>query len=424
MNELYEIHTHLYGCLDIDDILWLGKRKKPRWEIFENSYQRIFGHKPDIEILYKENVFTASVLNERQKEILRSFYVFDYSKPTGFLNFQICFNFIIALSHTDPDELKEIVFRIVQNQNEKYSEYRMMFSPFISISEFEEKVISLIEGFNYVKKIFSNKEAKLILSLNREYPLYERQYEVLKEIHKIDREKILVGIDFAGYEEEYPPNEKKDFIQKVKKDNLFCVLYHVGESFQKISPASSIRWIEEISKMEVHRIGHAVSLGITEEMIKNKIFKEKVNERIDHLNYLENLYNQGESWIPIDSVKSLKKNIQDNLELIKIQYSDLEYRIFFDFREYVLEQLRMRKSVIESCPTSNMKIAGFSPLPFFISNNLEVCIGADDPGVLDTSLEKEFEIALFLLKDQGIIDKIKENNKKYSCKTLQEYKNF
>ena len=149
---LYEIHTHLYGCLDEDDLNWLGSRKPPRWYIYQNSYYDIYKEYPDLDPLYNHKLFSKHSLNEFQKKILRDYYIYDHQKPRGFKYFQLCFDFIIALSHTDPDELKEISKRVSFKQKEYYSEYRMMFNPHITQNEFKEKVLALIEGFSEAEK--------------------------------------------------------------------------------------------------------------------------------------------------------------------------------------------------------------------------------------------------------------------------------
>lgn len=416
MNDLYEVHTHLYGCLDEDDLNWLGSRKPPRWHIYKNSYFNIYKKYPNLEPLFKNRIFHYQKLNEQQKNILRSYYIYDNSKPTGFLHFQLCFDFIIALSHTDPEELKEISQRVSYKQKEYYSEYRMMFNPRISPNEFKEKVLALIEGFSIANKN-NTKISKLIISLNREYPNYEWQYEILKDIQKKDPDEILIGIDFAGYEENDPPINKKSFIEKVIKDKQFVFLYHVGESFQNKTPSSTIRWIFQVYQWGIHRLGHATCLALTEKLIKNKFYREHAKERIDHLNFLIELYDSGEKWIPINYVQKEKKKITDNNQILNIIYENKELQLHLYFWNYIINNLK-QSAIIESCPTSNIRIAGFSPLSFFEKHQFTICLGADDPGILNTSLEKEFQIAQNIVSNPEFIKQIKINNKKYCSMNL------
>lgn len=420
MNDLYELHCHLYGCLIEEDLQWLGKRKNPRWEIYQNSYKALYKKEPDLKILYKNKIFSNSYLNDFQKNILKKFYVMETNEPNSFLVFQNKFDFIISLSHTDPEELQEITKRILYRQKEFYSEYRMMFSPKITQIEFKEKVLALVESFDSMEKKIIPKKAKLIISLNREYPLYEWQYEIIKEIS--NNSNSLIGIDFAGKEEGFPPKEKKRFFQRVHRENQnskpILLLYHVGESFNDKTPASAIRWILEIQENKIHRIGHAIALAYTEDKIQNKTFFEILEERKDHLDFLALLYEKGENWIPIDYVKKEKNKIEKHLQdTYPVVYEDQEKKIYLDFLEYSLNRLKELNVIIESCPTSNLRICGFSPLKFFVDKSLNICLGADDPSIFNTTLEKEFEFAQSILSPLEV-NQIKENNKKFSGEFL------
>jgi len=409
---LYEVHTHLYGCLDEDDLNWLGSRKPPRWEIYKNSFYKLNKAYPNIEFLYQNQIFQTPKLNENQKNILRSYYVFDSSKPKNFLHFQLCFDFIIALSHTDPEELKEIALRVFHKQKEYYSEYRMMFSPKASANEFKEKTLALIEGFKEANKNPS-KISKLIISLNREYPNYEWQYQVLKEIQKEFPNDILVGIDFAGNEENDSPINKFDFIETVKKDKQFVLLYHVGEILGNKTPASTVRWILWAHQMGVHRIGHAVALAYDETKVANQTYIEHTKERLDHLMFLAQLYEIENQWIPIDYVKQEIERVKNHpQETIEIFYKEKELKLYLDFLNFCVEKLK-RSAIIESCPTSNLAISGFSPLPFFEKHQFCVCLGADDPSIFNTSLEKEFQIAKNMVENPSYIEQIKKNNQAF-----------
>lgn len=417
MNDLYELHTHLYGCLAEEEIQWLGKRKKPRWEIYINSFENTYGRKPDLSILNAYQIFSNHPLNDTQKKILKKFYVMDSSRQ-GFLEFQTCFDFIIALSYTDPEELSEISKRVILKQEEAYAEYRMMFSPKLQESEFKEKLIAIVEAFDSLSEKVYPKTATLLISLNREYPLYEWQYEIIKSYHK--HSKSLIGIDFAGKEESFPPKEKIQFIRKVLKDNQdskpLLITYHVGESFTDKTPASAIRWILQVQN--VHRISHAVALAYTEERIENKTFIEIKSERKDHLDFLLKLYEKGETWLDIDYIQKAKKELEkQNLPTVKILYEGKEKKLYLNFLEYSIYTLKEKGVIIESCPTSNFKICGFSPLKFFVEKGFNVCIGSDDPCIFQTNLEREFDYAKTLF-DSTTVEKLKKNNQKFSAKEL------
>ncbi len=414
MNDLYELHTHLYGCLTEEDIQWLGRRKQPRWEIYKNSFLNTYSYEPDLSILKTYQIFSNEFLTEEKKQILKKFYVMDSTKY-GFLEFQTCFDFIISLSYTDPEELREISKNIILRQKEIYTEYRMMFSPKISPYEFSEKLKALVEIFDIMEKQIYPKQAKLIISLNRENPLYEWQYEIVKKIQ--NSSDALIGIDFAGKEEGFPPKEKKEFIKKVLNDNKrnkpLLITYHVGESFSDKTPASAVRWILETVKMGVHRIAHAVALAYTEERIQNKVFYEISVERKDQLEFFLSLYETGERWIDTDYIQKQKKNLEyQNFYLIHVPYEGKEKKLYLNFLEYTIDVIKKNNTIIESCPTSNIRICRFSPLKFFVDSGLNVCLGADDPSILDTTLEKEFEYVKSILGSETA-ELIKKNNQEF-----------
>ena len=59
--------------------------------------------------------------------------------------------------------------------------------------------------------------------------------------------------------------------------------------------------------------------------------------------------------------------------------------------------VRATGAVIESCPTSNLRIARLEhpdnhPLARFLAADLPVVLGADDPGILKTSLHAELNL--------------------------------
>lgn len=81
-------------------------------------------------------------------------------------------------------------------------------------------------------------------------------------------------------------------------------------------------------------------------------------------------------------------------------------------QEYGMRVLKDRKTVIESCPTSNLFIGMIDnveklPLKRFLENSLSVSIGTDDPGIFDTNIENEFTY----LKQIGFSEKHQELRK-------------
>ncbi len=98
--------------------------------------------------------------------------------------------------------------------------------------------------------------------------------------------------------------------------------------------------------------------------------------------------------------------------MIQVPYEGKEKKLYLNFLEYTIDVIKKNNTIIESCPTSNIRICGFSPLKFFVDSGLNVCLGADDPSILDTTLEKEFEYVKSILGSETA-ELIKKNNQEF-----------
>ena len=407
MPPLYELHTHLYGCLSMEDLHWLAARRPPRWDLFTSSYRNLYGKEPEI-----ANLFLGEGRHEKR---LASYYYFE--NKAGFPAFQNCFDLVIALAHTDPQELEELCIRVGKRESADYAEYRMMFSPLLSDEEFLEKSLALCKGLALAEEACSYKKTfRLILSLNRDESQTQRQYKLIKE--KLQKEslshKFLVGIDFCGQEETFPPTNKKDFCQRLLKDNendpshSLALLYHVGESYSDKSVESAVRWVVESARMGVHRIGHALALGIPPEFYLGQKRKERLEEGLAQIAFeMENASSLEAAGYGVN-MEELEKE-QGRLLKMRKENPGEELWVYHEYDKKAVEQLglfqewameeeiKKRNVVLESCPTSNMKISSLRspknhPLLRFLERGLKVVIGADDPGILNTSLKKEYEM--------------------------------
>ncbi len=90
-------------------------------------------------------------------------------------------------------------------------------------------------------------------------------------------------------------------------------------------------------------------------------------------------------------------------------------------QEFTISELKKLGTVIESCPTSNLLIAGLGtaadhPLRRFTERGLRTVIGSDDPGILKTSLKKEFSI---IQKWDGITPEITWKLKKEAASLVK-----
>ncbi|RMG58769.1 MAG: hypothetical protein D6722_23190, partial [Bacteroidetes bacterium] len=214
MNGTYgriELHSHLYGCLGLDELYWLHDRKEPRKEIFTESYKKCYGRTPDWELLFSKTSEGKRYLEScyyfsGEKERLKKFNTTHRRQAGNFEAFQCAFDLVISLSHTDPEELHEIALRVANTEEADFAEYRMLFSPLETESSWKEKVAALAEGL-FAASRQTGKELRLAMSLVRRPDLAERQYQWLRELQSSNGTvaNVLSGIDFCATEEGYPP---------------------------------------------------------------------------------------------------------------------------------------------------------------------------------------------------------------------------
>lgn len=393
-----ELHAHLYGMLNTDDLRWLASRKTPRWSIFMESYKNSHGEYPNT-----ENLFDG---DERNRSRLENYYF--YKDSGNFSLFQTSFDLVISLAHTDPEELHEISRRVFMRQKQHYAEYRMILPVRSERNEYREKLHALCDGMAEENRAFPGREMRLILGLPREKERYPEFYDVIRESMNENEtvRRMLVGIDFAAMEEGHPPKEKANFIKmlieknRVDADRALAILYHVGESYNDKTVESAVRWIVEAAEMGAHRLGHAVALGVNPRMYLHTVRTETSEERRDHIDFLlmhRSSLREHDIKIDEDLLDRERKHLMENQnEIIKIYYDEARIEELKRFQNWSMDYLRKTNVVIESCPTSNLRIAGLSdpenhPLRRFIDQKLPVVIGADDPGILDITLEEEFE---------------------------------
>jgi hypothetical protein len=295
----------------------------------------------------------------------------------------------------------------------------MLFPPRGGLSAFAERVHALAEGVDKAVNE-SGKSASIAVSLSRDDSLLSDQYNEVKRAMKNSSSvaRNITAIDFCADEEGFPPSDKRDFISRVHDDNsadpekALAVLYHVGESFKNMSVDSSIRWVIEAAEMSVHRLGHAISPGIPVNLLEGLSVRESVRDRVEHLRFCISRFDElSEAGLDLNH-KEMAEELRflDSVPSDKVlqhAYTRSNLRNIEAFQRYALKCIRSAGAVIESCPTSNVRIAGLGkyenhPLPLFIENQIPVVIGSVDPGILNTSLKEEIEIAQQLVDGMGI----------------------
>ncbi len=440
MRQGLDLHNHLYGSLNDDDLKWLFHRNKPRWHIFQKSYQKCYGSQPNLHGLFQ---YGAGERRARYSTLIHR---------GDFQRFQTAFDFIISLSSLDPAELYEIAHRVISHQPEEYVEYRMLFPP-SDKSLLEERVFALSEGIAHASARYGTR-ASLSISLPREDvrkkvldskdlpgevdELDQKQWEsgtiygttsgvyfLLKALMKRAPvvKSTVQSIDFCAIEEGHPPALKAGFIARVLKDNqkdpdsALAILYHVGESYTDKTVESAVRWVVQAADMGVHRLGHGVALGICPAYFQGTTRLESVSEYIDHLNFrLVHFAALAEAGLDDLSEAEIKRE----LESLAFRSPDENLSSYYDsgrldrlnvLQDWAMERIAKSGVILEACPTSNIRIAGVPdvenhPIHRFMEKEIRVIIGSDDPGILNTSLMQEYELLLSGGMSQAAVEKL------------------
>jgi hypothetical protein len=302
VNELYllkgcELHVHVVGAFYADDALALGRAvyRDVDWHAnrFLETYQALFGVHPD-----PIGVFDDAVRNGAASfEPLKRLHTYTETDGSDFSCFQAKFNFFICLwnhyRHQGPRAEELMLRRMIEryrSQGLDYIEYRYGLNIEPDFLSFHQRCAQLLQEASD-----SDMAARYIIGLPRWAPL--EGYALVQRL--LDERPYLiptiVGLDFAGCEEGYPPKLLRPFFAQVTKDNrahperALDIGYHVGESFFDKSLESAIRWCHEIAEMGARRLGHALALGldpvITIARRPQAHVWERVSERLDQLTY-------------------------------------------------------------------------------------------------------------------------------------------
>ncbi len=401
MSDLHELHAHLYGCLTPEDLPSLAARNEPRWNFFRDSYRRVYGGEPELDGLFDDT--------PEARARLESYYL--YRKAETFAHFQCCFDLLISISSTSREEIRDVYSRVFAREPARFAEYRQMFAPVLPDEVFKEKVLSAALAAAAADEEHSDRATRLAVSVFRVDEHALNQYRLVREVMRENdvAAKYITGVDFCAQEEGHPPMRKESLFREILEDNerepdqALAVLYHVGESYVDKSVESAVRWVVQAARLGAHRLGHAVALAVNPELYQGTLRLEIVSERRDQIAFeLDHLEELRAAGYPVDG-DSLRRE-QEELrgaapdDTVEIRYDEDRVGALGVFQDWAMGRVRETKAVIESCPTSNLRIAGLAhakhhPLPRFLKAGLPVTLAADDPGILDTTLDKEYELA-------------------------------
>ena len=412
-----ELHVHIGGCLYAEDILELGREvyHEVDWDLFVDTYELAFAKRPDPIALFQDALSDDAAALAR----LRDHFVVGAADGGDFARFQAKFNLAICLWRYWQQTLQreeEITRRIVERHRSEgldYVEYRSMYMQdsadpegFINFHRLNARVIREASGGDF--------EARYIISLPRRAPL--EGYDLVQRLLSASPELIstIVGLDFCFFEEGHPPRAMQPFLERLQEDNqqhparALEVVYHVGEVYFDKSLESAIRWCHEIAAMGVPRLGHAIALGLDPgvaiERRPQAHESEPVGERLDQIAYdLRHTDALARGGIEVDktALQREREELQQYPPEARVErpYTAARLAAVRRRQDFVLEHLQELGTVIESCPTSNLRIGAVPhpsshPLHRFLNSGVNLAISADDPGIFDAPLATEIDWVL------------------------------
>ncbi|MEM7129438.1 MAG: adenosine deaminase [Chloroflexota bacterium] len=410
-----ELHLHVLGAFYAEDIFELGKDhyQSIDWDQwgFVDAYEGAFCSRPDPIKIFEDALHDKQAGFERFKKL----HVYSEEDGGDFGRWEVKGKFGSSvwthyrkMGESGDRMLMERMLTTHRTQGLDYVEYRCG---------------SGLDGWLYWHRICAEMlqaasddgfTARYILSIPRYAPMeaYELTQTLLDDNPELA--PTIVGVDFATMEEGFPPKNFKPFFDAVAKGNqdkperALDIVYHVGESYFDKSLESASRWCHEIAEMGAKRIAHAIALGLDPAVAiarrPHAHELELVSERLDQIEY--DLHHQDRLaayGIEID-IASLT---DEKGALLKMAPEDKVDRPYDENR---LEQVRRRQTfvldrlvelgtVIEVCPTSNLRIGGVPdpsahPIHRFLKSNVNLIISSDDPGNFDITQASEIEWVL------------------------------
>lgn len=261
---------------------------------------------------------------------------------------------------------------------------------------------------DFLKERERPKWIKAILLISKSFRIEESKSIVAKYINHLQTGKIA-GVDFAGSDTEKRPREFKNIVTYLRENGVRNLTYHIGENFYDL--VDGLRAIDEIMTdlnwQKPNRLAHLLALFTdAAKYYELKHYTVAMPKKMlsDNLEWVRK--NAPEGVDTNDFV--LPDNLQQDEDFVVFRLK----RTIVDVVKYNQDRIRTeiihRGIPIETCPTSNLRIGYFSKyseLPtcsLLCDEESVVTINTDAPGILNTSLENEYNlIALALKKDIG-----------------------
>ncbi|MFA6107390.1 MAG: hypothetical protein WDA75_01345 [Candidatus Latescibacterota bacterium] len=411
-----ELHVHLGGCLFTEDLLDLGREVYPRvdWRLYVTSFTRAFGTSPDPVVLFREALTGSKAGLAR----FRRHYVFDESDGGDFSRFQAKFNLAICLYRHwwlvlgREQEVNRRVVERHRSEGVRYVEYRAMapYGPdqpegFLAFHTLVARTLREASDRTF--------RARYLISLPR-WAAHE-SYLLVRQLLDQHPELVrtVVGLDFCFFEEGHPPAAAAPLFARVHADNARCpdqalgIAYHVGETYDDKSLESAVRWCHQAAELGARRLGHALALGLDPEVAIGRRpaahETESAAERLAQIEYdLRHRSGLQAHGVPVKKAALERERAElqrrPPASLVRRSYTPERLAEVRQRQTFALAQLAELGTVIESCPTSNLRIGGvpapeLHPLHRFLASPVNLAIGADDPGIFDVTLAHEVDWA-------------------------------
>ena len=395
----HEHHVHLYGCLTAEDVFMLGRtcwqQREQALQRYARQYNPICGEVPPYREFWSPQVGLAQ---------LRRYYEID--RVLNFAQFQAKFDLLIALFPLRQDDTRiwQHVLAKHQQAGLRYVEYRFIFpSPLTDPHTYLQTVNTLLA--RHTAESGGNFQPRLALSLARPPAQAQAQYRALRAMLAADQTGLqhITAIDLCGAEEDYPPALYHKLFAEVLHDNHHCsqklaILLHGGETFATLSLHSAVRRVLQAHTLGVHRIGHAIALGLDGENLRDTEVQETRQERLAHLHWL--LHGGGRELqdfgyhITTPAHQHEQAQLKEGKAVPRCRYDSETLEEWQTLQTAALRWAKAKGMRIEACPTSNLYLGGvrdlrFHPLHAFSRHNLQVTLSSDDPGIFASDLQQE-----------------------------------
>ncbi len=418
---LAELHLHLGGCLSADTVLdqILRYERFIDFSHYEDTYEAAYGTPPPLRDLLARCRAGDPIARDEFSRL----FVFGDADAGNFARFQAKFNLIIAACSFrtgqrstpreklppevhDDNEVERFIAAILREQARQgiaYAEQRFFLSPEPHAQGWPAFVQSVRAGEARARLAGPTPTLRLAASLPRVDPW--PQWEAVQALSLGEGGEIFTGIDFCYVEEGHPPKDKASFFAAGHEHNArhparaLALLYHVGESFTDKSLESGVRWVHEAAELGVHRLGHAIALGIDPMAIGPHERRESAQERMDQLRY-DLMHAEGLERVGVRIDRAVADAELRRLELGERQapvahvYTAERLDEVRRRQDYAMARVKAAGTTIEVCPASNRRIGALvdpahHPVHRFLDAGINVVIASDDPGIFAVTLEEE-----------------------------------